>query len=52
MEQMEYKKAAPEKADWQKPELNHLSAGLSDVKDGFAPGSDGDVPGPPDTSLS
>jgi len=52
MEQMENKKAVDEKAEWEKPELNNLSSGLSEVKFGFAAGSDGSAPGPPDTSLS
>ena len=40
------------KAQWEKPEISSFEMNLSDVKTGYAPGSDGSLPGPPDTSLS
>ncbi|WP_271078524.1 hypothetical protein [Aurantiacibacter sp. MUD61] len=40
------------KENWSKPEFSEFELNLSDVKNGYAPGSDGDLPGPPDTSLS
>lgn len=41
-----------EKRPWTKPELRDIYAGASDIHNGFALGSDGNSPGPPDTSSS
>lgn len=37
---------------WEKPTLKSVQLDVSDVAFGFNVGTDGDSPGPPDTSMS
>ena len=45
-------KAGKSLAKWETPTIGEIELDVSKIANGFAPGTDGDVPGPPDTSMS
>ena len=42
----------PERAEWVAPVVVDLGLGMRDIQFGYDPGTDGDSPGYPDTSMS
>ena len=45
-------KAGKSLAKWEAPTIGEIELDVSKIANNFAPGSDGDLPGSPDTSMS